>query len=348
MTALASLDSDLLEMILDRTDLIAAVQLTSTCKALEARRGDHLDKPASRAALLKLAQQKLHARDWKGSSNHQALRVLAATELDLMNYPGDELEDAVRSKPFTKTSIDESESMEGGVASIVFGIHVEYDKLRMALMVGRRWWFTNQYQPDEEGNLDFCDRHSQSLDEEPYPLVKGCQDAEPRPPVKNEDYVDMREEADYQRAMNTNMWLKYVLFDAFESHMNRVGLPTGPKSLKELKEDSHINIHCTGFQDCAGDYVVVGIRLGPELPGLGFDTQSQCGKAFFDPAFDDPIVELCDEADGLVTGLLGLKDESIWYSSIWCELYGRLKELREKTPSLRGWPSFYAVYNENC
>ena len=39
MTALASLDSDLLEMILDRTDLIAAVQLTSTCKALEARRG---------------------------------------------------------------------------------------------------------------------------------------------------------------------------------------------------------------------------------------------------------------------------------------------------------------------
>ena len=360
MLALTSLDRNLLDIILNHLPLMAALRLTSTCKTLRARAYDYLEKTESSAAVLKLAQQKLHARDFGirddcTSSKHQALRVLAAQEFDAWDGGCNE-ENAVRNLPFAPTWEDESEEdMAYGqaVVSIVFGFRIKYDLLRMRLMLGRRWWFTS-------GKI--CG-HSQSLDEEPYALVQGYGDVEPRPPVKNEDYFDMLEEADYVRAKETTKYvMKYILEDAFDSHMKRAGLVVGCKLAEStadftvsdyvtsMQEDSHIGIHCTGFQDHAGDEVIIGIQLGPQLPGLGFDMQSQCERLFFDPF--DPIVQLADDPDTFVTGLLGLKDDwterSILYSAIWCELHNRLGEFCSKTPSLHPLLSFFAVRNENC
>ena len=361
-----SLHAVLIDMILDQAELVSALHLMSTSKSMAAHREEYLDKEASWALLLKVAQRKMHTRDfglretWR-SSKHQALRVMVARWFDSCTFPphAETLESAVQSKPFCPRGYEDGPPLElhegeyeeydfRGSVSIMYGICIEYDTLRMHMMVGRRWWFTD---PWPRGN-----RHaSQALDEDLFPLVKGSLDDEPRAPVKDKDYFDIINESDYKRAKESGAWMKYLLFDAFEEHLKRSGLDveipsrTGDADAdkKSIMEWSPIRIQCTGYQDAAGDSVVVGIQLGSELPGLGFDTESQCGKSFFDEGYE-PIVELGGDECSFVAELLGLDVDSEYFGCIWMLLYHRMKQLIAKTPNLRKWSSFYAVYNEDC
>ena len=230
----------------------------------------------------------------------------------------------------------EEEGYAFSQARLAFGIELDYNELRHLLYVGRRW-YKGEHGMGDKGE-------SESIDVEPDPA---------RGP-----YYDFTDEEAVENALqfmnspdHTGPYLKYHLQDAIKDLLIRIGMPNyepepSTPYTKWAKEKnsgvySEVEVHNTGFQDSAGDDLVLGIRLGPFIDASGFDLESQLGMSFLagNDNEDFPSGAIQQVSNHFVADLLGWPVDSLQLQAVERELRARMKKVLRalKWPKDQEW-----------
>ena len=276
-------------------NFITLIQFTSVCRKFYALR-HKITMPATNSQkILLLIKNKLE--------KHPVLnmRRLAGREID-RRFNTKQYETTMLSNFRKKPKLDKNEPdfYSAREAGIAFGVKIPYNKLRGYLMIGRRWWDLSATIYDSSGNkiksqFDM-DHKCQFLDELPYPLIKQKYEdsADLRAPIKDKDYIEIRNFKDFKKALDGDFFLWTDLPQLYDIYKS-----TLPKYL----QDSFV-IEYTGFCDTAGYNVVIGFPFMEHIPFKHFDTEVT-GHNFFrktemnsdcltadKPVTYDPIEEL--------------------------------------------------------
>jgi len=223
-----------------------------------------------------------------------------------------------------------------GQATLCYGLEFSFSELRRLLYIGRRWY---------KGPSGMGGGASDPVEAEPDPA---------RGP-----YFDFTDEEALQHALETSLdysgpWLKYHLHDALADLLARIGMPTSkhtdPSDYVAWQKAhnsgvfSDVSLHCTGFQDSAGDDVVLGIRLGPRMCALGFDLDSQLGMSFLAGTgfVDEPSFAIQRVSADFTADLLGWPVGSLQHGALENELRSRMS----KVLSALKWPGEQAAGTE--
>ena len=281
-----------LDALKEWDNFITLIQLTSVCRKLYALR-HKITMPATNSQkILLLIKNKLE--------KHPVLnmRRLAGREID-RRFNTKQYETMMLSNFRKKLDKDEADYYNAREAGIVFGVKIPYNKLRGYLMIGRRWWCISATIYDSSGNKiksRFDDHKHQFLDELPYPLIKKEYEdsSDLRAPIKDKDYVEIRNFKDFKKALDGDFFLHYDL-----THLYDIYKSTLPKYL----QDSFV-IEYTGYCDSAGYNVVIGFPIMKHIPFKHFDTEvtghnffrktdmNHHGLTYHKPVTYDPIEEL--------------------------------------------------------
>ena len=263
----------------------------------------------------------------------------------------------VHYKPMGENGGDpEEEGYAFSEARLAFGIELDYNELRHLLYVGRRW-YKGEHGMGDKGE-------SESVDVEPDPARGPYYD------FTDEEAVEYALENMWDRDLYTGPWLKYHLHDAINDLLIRTGMPNNEPDVY-----SDVDVHCTGFQDHAGDDIVLGIRLGPFIDASGFDLKSQLGMSFLagNDNEDFPSGAIQQVSNHLVADLIGWPVDSLQLRAVERELRARMKKVLRalKWPkdslewTAERWPQFanqeefdearldsylhfYVVFDANC
>ena len=243
-------------------------------------------------------------------------------------------------------------------AALCFGVALPYSDLRSMVYIGRRFY--------KSGGA------SESVEDEPD-RARG-------------PYFDFTDEAALKHALTSTgyggPWLKYHLHTAIKDLLIRIGMPNhepAPSAgYQEWAREHNMGVHsdvsiaCTGFQDSAGDDVVLGIRLGPYMDAAGFDLKSQLGMSFLQESawnelygrfrgddVDDASFEMRTVSTDFLAELLGWPVDSPQHRAVERELRARMKKVlcALKWPQGPDWLTdgaldalleFHVVFNADC
>ena len=279
--------------------------------------------------------REVHLRAAAGAELQRRLDVQLHLDALSLNGPGRVLYQAEGNDGYDP---EENGYAFGGTAEICFGIVLGYQELRKLLYVGRRWY-------GSAGSSE-----SVTVDADP---ARGA-------------YYDFTDVAALTNAVESHdydgPWLQYHLPHAFNDLLDRVGMPNvrpEPDSsysdwARKQNQNLHssIDIHFTGFQDGAGDDVVVGIRLGPHLPASGFDLRSQLDASFLqgNDFEDSPGHAIQDVSTHFPAQILGWPADSLQHRALEAELHSRMEKVLRalNIADRRSELGFSVVFDEGC